>query len=241
MPSLKDYLFYQDDWVMIYCGDCREILPMLGSLETIITDPVWPDSDVPLIGSENPYALFAAACDSIQETKRIVVQLGCDSDVRFLLGVPPKYPFLRVCWLEYVCPSYKGRILYTGDVAYAFGEPPAYIPGRQLISGKCTSTKPDKMFRRGTGSFARKAFTGNDNDKLPHPCARRLEHVKWLVHQFSDKTVCDPFLGSGTTCLAAKELGLKSIGIEIKSQFCEVAVKRLRQEVFNLIKIDRDL
>jgi site-specific DNA-methyltransferase (adenine-specific) len=63
-----------------------------------------------------------------------------------------------------------------------------------------------------------------------HPCQRRLEHLEWLVGKLADGTVLDPFMGSGTTLVAAKGAGRKCIGIEIEERFCELAVNRLRQE-----------
>lgn len=226
--------YYQDNMTTLYLGDCREILPQLESLETVITDPLWPDTDVKIPGSDNPYQLFAEMCELLPlGIERLVIQLGCDSDPRFLRGIPSRWPFLRVCWLDYVQPSYKGRILYTGDVAYAYGIPPAYIKGRQIISGKCTSSRADKLFLRRTwkGSrYDRNCFTRDDEHTTPHPCARRLEHVLWLVHQFSDNAICDPFLGSGTTGVAAKKLGRQFIGIEIKEEYLELAIKRIRQQ-----------
>jgi len=233
--NIKPY--FKDDSVAIYNRDCREILPQLSNIETVITDPTWPDANVKIVGHENPYQLFADMCRVIPRgTERLIVQLGCDSDPRFLGGIPKEWPFLRVCWLDYARPSYKGRLLYTGDVAYAYGIPPAFIKGRQVMSGMCRSSRSDPNNLRhshkpGSGGGR---WTGRaDEDGLPHPCARRLQHVEWLVHQFSDNVVCDPFMGSGTTLVAAKYLNRISIGIEIKEEYCELAVKRLSQSVMN--------
>lgn len=67
-------------------------------------------------------------------------------------------------------------------------------------------------------------------DKV-HPTQKPLSLMSWCVGMTSG-TVLDPFMGSGTTLLAAKNLGRKAIGIEIDERYCEVAAKRLRQEVF---------
>ncbi len=226
--------YFETELGKLYHGDCREILPGLQNIETIITDPMWPNANVKINGHRNTYQLFAEMCKVIPvSTKRLIVQLGCDSDPRFLNGIPSNWNFLRTCWLDYTKPSYKGRILYTGDVAYAFGCPPAYVKGRQLMGGKCTSTKSDKLFERHTkGNVHRKMFTGKDDEEyhLPHPCPRRLQHVAWLVHQFSDTVVCDPFIGSGTTAVAAINLNRYFIGIEISKEYCDVAIDRIKKE-----------
>ncbi len=226
--------YFQDEWVTIYHGDCREILPQLEGLETIITDPVWPNS-LPIFGVDNPTQLFKEMCDALPRADRLVVQLGCDSDPRFLTAIPSSWPFIRVCWLDYACPSYKGRILYTGDIAYAYGRPPASIPGRHVLPGKYTSTKSDKLFNRHTGRNRKgRRATACPEDNLPHPSPRRLQHVQWLVWVFSDKQVVDPFMGSGTTAVASKYLNRHCIGIEIEEKYCEIAAKRLSQSVMRL-------
>ena len=86
--------------------------------------------------------------------------------------------------------------------------------------------KPE--FIRGTGQKVHRLLH-SPGDDMPHPTPRRLQHVEWLVKQFSDNIVCDPFMGSGTTGVAAKHQGRKFIGIEISEEYCELAVKRIRR------------
>ncbi len=108
--------YYQDADIVIYHGDAREILPRLADYHTIITDPVWPNALPQLQGSEAPWALLADVL-SHSTALRLAIHLGGNSDPRFLAGVPPHYPFFRSVWLSYTFPSYRGRLLYTADVA----------------------------------------------------------------------------------------------------------------------------
>jgi site-specific DNA-methyltransferase (adenine-specific) len=67
-----------------------------------------------------------------------------------------------------------------------------------------------------------------------HPTQKPLALMKWCLSLFPDaKTVLDPFAGSGTTLVAAKAMGLTAIGIELHEPYCEIAAKRLSQEVFD--------
>ena len=218
--------YYQDDAVTIYHGDCREILPKVGAVDLMLTDPVWPNSVFPNV--EDPTALFVEACQLIT-CRRLVVHLGCASDPRFLQAIPPALPFLRVCWLRYAHPSFRGRILMGGDVAYAFGEPPKSREGAHLLPGEVTARdNSTKQFNTGRG----KGSSSNvDYDSQPHPSPRRMEHVTWLVSHFSEPTdlILDPFMGTGTTLRAAKDARRTSIGIEIEERYCEIAAERMRK------------
>jgi len=71
------------------------------------------------------------------------------------------------------------------------------------------------------------------NRSFCHPSQKPLEIMRWCVDKCPETTgpILDPYAGSGTTLRAAKDLGRKAIGIEIEEKYCEVAAKRLAQEV----------
>jgi hypothetical protein len=224
--------FYQDAFATIYHGDAREILPAIGAVDSIITDPVWPNAKAAIVGRDRPEGLLREVLAVCPQSKRLILQLGCDSDPRILRAVPEVWPFFRVCWLEFACPTRKGRLLYTGDVAYVFGEPPASAPGRRVMPGRFMATIADVMRRKTEVHSEWDSAAPADSED--HPCPRRLQHLQYLVGKWSEGIVLDPFMGSGTTLVAAKQGGLKCIGIEIEERFCMVAVRRLRQEMLAL-------
>jgi len=222
--------YYSEDGITIYCGDCREILPRL-TAESIITDPVWPNSVFTKTVAD-PKLLLSEAL-TVADVQRLAIHLGCDSDVRFLSIVPDRFPFLRVCWLDYARPSYKGRLLYGSDVAYIFGIPPAPREGHFLMPGKCMAQRTGFKVQHEIASRENgKMFTGTEADgERAHPCPRRIQHVNWLCNHFAGASVIDPFAGSGTTGLACKSIGIPCTLIEIEERYCEIAAKRLSQSV----------
>lgn len=195
-------------------GDCRELL-LDQKATVLITDPVWPNSSPLIEGHERPFELFQEMVESFPKTiKRAAVILGSDSDPRILSPIP--LPFFRAATLEFSFPHYKGRILYTHDVVYFFGEPPKSRPGLRVVPGKCVSSS-------------------NRGKESSHPCPRKLEHMEWIIKYWTEEgdIVVDPFCGSGTTLVAAKNASIPSVGIEVNPEYCEVARERLRQGVFS--------
>ena len=199
--------YYSHAGVTIYHADARDVVPHL-AYETVITDPVWPNAPDGLFGVDDPVRLFAEVA-SLLRCNRLAVQLGCNSDPGMLVSVG--MPFVRVCWLPYIVPGYRGRVLYSGDVAYLYGAIPKQN-GHKVITGE---------------------HKAHGDGRSEHPSPRALGHTRWLVGRWSEPTdtVLDPFMGSGTTLVAAKATGRSAIGIEIEERYCEIAAQRLAQEV----------
>jgi hypothetical protein len=205
--------YAQVSGVTLYHADCRDILPQL-SAETLITDPVWPGAEVPLKGRDHAGWLLRSTLQLLPcGAERLAIQLGCDTDPRFLDAVPEWWDFFRVAWLELPRKAPRGRLLHTSDVAYLFGDPPPSREGHHVIPGRYIDPDPN----------------GKQRD---HPTPRKLGHVEWLVKwwSFPTDTIIDPFAGSGTTGLAAMRWDRKCVLIEIKEEHCETAARVLEQE-----------
>jgi site-specific DNA-methyltransferase (adenine-specific) len=198
--------------VTLYLGDCREILPTL-SPEVVITDPVWPNVPAGLLaGSERPYELFAEFCNLIPESvRRIAIEMRNDSDPRFLATIPKRFDFIQVMWCQYAMPGYLGRVLGGNETVYVYGTPIISALGRRVIPSVSPKAQPD------------------DRPPNGHPCSRALIHQNFIVHWCSDEgeTICDPFMGSGTTGVAAVHFARKFIGIEIDPKYFDIACKRI--------------
>ncbi len=81
---------------------------------------------------------------------------------------------------------------------------------------------------------ARKFLDGNRDEIKQHPTQKPIELMRWCIGFCHSETMVDPFMGSGTTLRAAKDLGRKAIGIEIEEAYCEIAARRMAQEVLAL-------
>lgn len=197
----------------IFTGDSIDLMRQLPChcVDVIIADPPWPNCGADIAGKDDPFRLWALACSQFKRlAARLVVILGCDSDVRFLSCVPAELPFLRVCWLRYAIPHYKGPLLYTSDVAYVFGKP--WLPeGQRVMPGETVTTSKGKR------------------DVNPHPCYRPLDHMAWLVRNFSRRgqLIFDPFCGSGNILLAAALHGRRWCGVDIEPKYADFARAQL--------------
>jgi site-specific DNA-methyltransferase (adenine-specific) len=221
--------YYEQDGIVIYHGDCREVSSTLGQVDHVITDP--PYSDVTHAGArggcgDSVLVDFASVTDSeirfylgLTIARRWLVATVDWRHVRELEQRPPKgYRFVRFgVWVK---PN--GAPQFTGDR-------PA--TGWEAVAIMHSDT--GRMRWNGGGHHA--VFTHMKVNGL-HPTTKPDALLFDFVHQFTDvgETILDPFIGIGTTLTAAKRLGRKAIGIELEEKYCEIAAKSLAQGyVFN--------
>lgn len=105
--------------------------------------------------------------------------------------------------------------------------------GKQIPFAHCELvwTSFNKTVKKYT--LRQQGFINDSKDERVHPTQKPSELLFQILQDWSNNTdiIFDPFLGSGTTAVAAKQLGRKFIGIEISEKYCEIARDRLRQEV----------
>ena len=219
--SLKPY--FQEDGITIYHGDCREVLPDLNKFDLLLTDP--------------PYGIGADR--NLRANKQHGKALAPSRDY----GTPTcswDHEPASTEMLSFMLSKSDWGIIWGGNY---FDLPP--MRG-WLVWDKCN----------GTNGYADCELAWTDleqavrlkryqwmgmlqehmerKEERYHPTQKPEELMRWAIRQAPQdcQLVCDPFMGSGTTLRAAKDLGRRAIGIEIEEKYCEIAAKRLAQKVF---------
>lgn len=248
--ELKPY--YADDYVTLYHGDCREILPELSGVDAIVTDP--PYSSGGMYRADRAAATTSKYQISHETFRSYAAFSGDNRDQR---------SFEK--WVD----SWASQCLQLVGDGGGIG---VFIDWRNVASvidsiqvagwvyrgltpwHKGTDLRPNKgWFRRNvefivwgsagpliTGALAEgQCWDGlfvarvNDGDKQHQTGKPTLLLRQMLSVRPEWKTYLDPFAGSGSTLVAAKYLGHHAIGIEIDEHSCEVAAKRLAQDVLD--------
>jgi len=217
--------YYSDDYAAIAHGDCREILPLLPKVDLVLTDP--------------PYGIDAG--DQRRQLSRGKLALAADYG-------PNDWDKSPVNW------GLLWELLTLGEWSICFGG--NYYP---MPPSACWLV----WDKDNTGDFAdcEMAWTslpgavrlkkyrwngmlqepGQERNVRQHPTQKPVQVMKWCLDVAMKKTspdsimtILDPFMGSGTTLRAAKDLQRRCIGIEIEEEYCEIAARRLAQEVLAL-------
>lgn len=207
--------YYEQSGITIYHGDCREILPGLEGVDCVITDP--------------PYGIGYDGGQSQRGSQCLGRVIGDDApfDPSLLLSFPDV-----LCW---GANNYAQELPREGQF-YVWDK--VLSNGLDVRIAECEfawhrkGTKPRIYRHLWSGAYR----TGEEAGmRSVHPTQKPVELFRWCVQRMpgETQTVLDPFMGSGTTLRAAKDLGRKAIGIEIEERYCEIAAKRLEQEVLD--------
>ena len=201
----------------LYLGDCREILPTLGKVDAVVTDPPY-GVDLGKYKSHKignrPYESFDDSEENVLKTIVPIIEQFRMGGQRMLVT-----PGTRCAW-AYPNPDELGAIYFPAGAGFSrwgftcsqpilfYGKDPHPHNNKKPNSVECT----EKVEKNG------------------HPCPKPIKLMRWLVARASldNETVLDPFMGSGTTGVAAVNLGRKFIGIEIEPKYFDIACRRIQ-------------
>ncbi len=219
--------YYQDDWATIYHGDCREVLPHLPKVDLVLTDPPY--------GIGFDFQAKRSRTTSLNSSQKS--QYVC-RDPEWSMVVGDDLPFDPSPWIQFPSVVLWGANNYADKLPPGRGwlvwdklgdkSPCAFGDCELAWTNRDMSIRIHRQLWRG---IVREGEENVANGCKYHPCQKPLRLMTWCLSFFPDASVIlDPYMGSGTTLVAAKQLGRKSIGIEIEEKYCEIAVRRLAQE-----------
>jgi site-specific DNA-methyltransferase (adenine-specific) len=212
--------YYDHAGITIFLGDCRDILPTLGPVDLVLTDPPYGinlDTDNRRFSGghnlqrrERPGSAWA---EPVRNDDR-------PFDPSFLLD----YGKHQIIWGWNNYPDRLPRgacLVWLKRYDEAFG---TFLSDAELA-----------WMSKGHGVYCRRDLSnqGVSRERV-HPTQKPVSLMRWCMSFFPDaRTILDPFGGSGTTALAAKMLGRSCIMVEIEERYCDQAARRLSQEVFD--------
>ena len=187
-------------------GDCLEVLPTLGKVDAVVTDPPYG------VGLE--YGQFIDSVENVKEIGPKVIELcrGLASVVSVTTGNKNHYfypmPDWTLCWFNRAGSGSGPWGFSCWQPILCYGKDPYLTNGR--------GRRPD---------FIEHNETSEPNG---HPCPKPIHFVeRWIDRVNLWGTILDPFMGSGTTGVACANLGRRFIGIEIEEKYFDIACKRI--------------
>jgi DNA modification methylase len=189
--------------VTLYLGDCKEILPTLGKADAVVTDPPYGIGSIWVGGKGHGWGNADAA-------KLVRNQWDSETPTPELLSLVISKGEEVVIWggNYFSLPTSRGWLVWNK-------------PERNftLAEAELAWTNIDTVIR---------VYDGIRSDPgREHPTQKPIDLMKWCVNRLKGKTILDPFMGSGTTGVAAVKLGRKFIGIEIEEKYFDIACRRI--------------
>jgi len=209
-----------------------------------------PDKSIDLVLTDPPYSIHAESDGGLHKTNpwlRNVHNAGIDSF--------NPYEFLKQC--ERVCKNMHAYIFcaknnlkdyidfitkkeWNWEILIYAKRNPIPTKNNKYLSDKeyCLFVRAKNCYFNNNLEFEKYKtvqYVNIGNSEFNHPTVKNLEYIKDRILFSSNEgdLILDPFLGSGTTARACKDLGRRFIGIEISEKYCEIACDRLRQSVIN--------
>jgi len=193
----------------LYLGDCLEILPTLGKVDAVVTDPPYgmalDDGKLRRIGKPVGYEWHD------------VEHAGTDWMVSLIALEVPTVLFGANAYASKL-PDHPGWIVWDKQAdGFAQGSP------AELAWANCLTNL--RMFRLNY-----RGFTTAGDPKF-HAMQKPVALMEWVLQlrEIPKGTILDPFMGSGTTGVACAKLGRRFIGIEIEERYFDIACKRIEQ------------
>lgn len=201
--------------VTLYLGDCREILPTLGKVDAVVTDPPYGVN----LGKDGPTAIGKTAYESFVDTPENVRNV-C---------VPVIKECIRLFGRAVLTPGNQNCFAYPQPAEIGAIFNPA---GAGFSRWGFTTSQPILYYGKDPHSPSKKPqaiYSTELSEKNGHPCPKPFKLMRWLVERASlpGETVLDPFMGSGTTGVAAINLGRQFVGIELEPKYFDIACKRI--------------
>jgi site-specific DNA-methyltransferase (adenine-specific) len=222
MMRLEDYLYYEEEnpSLKIYHGKCEEILPLIGKVNLVITDPPYNAEN---IGSDKKVYCEGKMKLSIPEYKKFCKTWFDKCRAEKMVFTPG---IANVCYYDQ--PDWI--FCWHKPAACSFNRMGGYNAWEPIM----IYGKPAKGKRFGQDYIKVNTLNFTKGIEKNHPCPKVFNLWRYLVDGFAEGLVLDPFLGSGTTLAACKELGFDGIGIEKSKEYCEISKLRIQQTMKSL-------
>lgn len=216
--------YYQDKNITIYHGDCRDILPRI-TADVVLTDP--------------PYGINGASGNINKARGKGKYQSAFTDDRTYIetVVIPIIQSLIDRIPCVVLTPGNSNFDLYPRCDSFGVFYQPAAV-GLQTFGN--LDAQPILYYgKNALGRNMGVPCSYKLTEAPPasaHPCAKPFKAWRALLSNIAKPgmTILDPFVGSGTTLRAAKDLNMRAIGIELDERYCEEAAQRLSQEVFDL-------
>ena len=231
--------YYESGGITIYHGDCREIMAGLQRFDAIVTDPPYPSAGgVPIVGAGvgrriepsisvgEPWGFSLNWIEAARKLRPCHWVVFCNYRMLGPLAscLPPSNVFV---WRKSNAPRMARNVPRMDCEFILWSRSDGASCGRM---GEFQSSVLDVPMPQA-GVMARERELADGSLKAAHPCQKPIAVVSPFLERLGARAIIDPFMGTGTTLVVAKSLGLTTVGIEIEEKYCEIAVKRLAQEV----------